>query len=476
MSRIDIEELRTFFLFEGLTDEQLRWIAERAEVRTFDTGAAICREGQPSEALWVLLDGRIRLSRMVSGEDTLINETDHRGAYAGAVRAYSEIAPATYLSTVTATQPSRLLRISGEDFGTFIRTELPMAVHLLDGIYLGIRNTEATVRQREHLAQLGMLSANLAHELNNPAAAAVRATGQLRTRVAGMRHKLGLIADAGLKAGHIARLIALQETAVEQAAKEREPLSALQEADLEDELIDRMDELGITAPYDLAPVFAAAGFDRAWLDGIADGVGRDALEQALRWLGYTLETEALMDEIEDATSRISTLVAAVKQYSYMDQATHQDVDLHPGLDSTVVMFGHKLSGVTVERDYDRTLPPVPAYAAELNQVWTNLIDNAVDAMDGQGVLRLRTRRDGDFAVVEVGDDGSGVPDEIHDKIFEPLFTTKPPGKGSGLGLENAKRIVERRHGGTITFTTGPDGTTFIVRLPLVSTNRRGEAE
>jgi signal transduction histidine kinase len=150
----------------------------------------------------------------------------------------------------------------------------------------------------------------------------------------------------------------------------------------------------------------------------------------------------------------------------MDQATHQEVDLHPGLDSTVVMLGHKLSGVTVERDYDRTLPAVPAYAAELNQVWTNLIDNAVDAMDAQGVVRLRTSRDGDFAVVEVSDDGPGIPDEIRGRIFEPFITTKSAGKGSGLGLENAKRIVERRHGGSLSYATGPDGTTFTVRLPL----------
>lgn len=466
MSRIDIEELRSLFLFEGLNDEQLRWIADRADTRTFDTGTTICREGERADALWVLLDGRVRLSRMTSGEDTVITETDHRGAYAGAFQAYSETGPENYQTSLTTIQPCRVLRIPAEDFGTFVRTHMPMAVHLLDGVYVGVRNTEATVRQREHLAQLGTLSANLAHELNNPAAAAVRATGQLRTRVAGMRHKLGLIADAGLNAKHIARLITLQEAAVERAAKDREPLSALQEADLEDELTDRMDELGITAPHDLAPVFAAAGFDRAWLDGVTEDVGRDALDGALRWLAYTLETEALMDEIEDASSRISTLVAAVKQYSYMDQATHQDVDLHPGLDSTVVMLGHRLTGVRVEREYDRALPPVPAYAAELNQVWTNLIVNAVDAMDGRGEMRLRTRRDGDFAVVEVTDDGHGVPDELRDRIFEPFVTTKPAGKGSGLGLENAKRIVERRHGGTISFATGPGGTTFAVRLPL----------
>jgi signal transduction histidine kinase len=465
-SAIDIDELRTLFLFEGLTDAQLNWLAERMDVRTFDAGAVVCREGEPADGLFVLLDGRVRLSRNTSGEDTIINETSHRGAYAGAVRAYSETASETYLSTMTTTRPSRLLRLPAADFGTFVRTELPMAVHLLDGLYLGIRATEATVRQREHLAQLGTLSANLAHELNNPAAAAVRATGQLRTRVAGMRHKLGMIADAGLDDELIKRLIACQEAAVEKVAKEREPLTALQEADLEDALTDRMSELRVDGALDLAPVFAAAGIEPAWLDVVAEDVGADALDGALRWLAYTLETEALMNEIEDATSRISTLVAAVKQYSYMDQASHQNIDLHPGLDSTVVMLGHKLAGIDVQRDYDRDLPAVPAYAAELNQVWTNLIDNAADAMSGHGTLRLRTARDGDHAVVEVSDEGPGIPAPIQDRVFDPFVTTKPAGEGSGLGLENARRIVERRHGGELSFNTGPSGTTFTVRLPL----------
>lgn len=185
-------------------------------------------------------------------------------------------------------------------------------------------------------------------------------------------------------------------------------------------------------------------------------------------LSNTLETEALMDEIEDASSRISTLVAAVKQYSHLDQATHQEIDLRPGLDSTVVMLGRKLAQVRVERDFDPQLPPVPAYASELNQVWTNLIDNAVDAMAGNGVLELRTYRDGDFAVVAITDHGPGIVDEVRSRVFEPFVTTKPAGLGSGLGLDNARRIVERRHGGMLSFTTGPEGTTFTVRLPLAA--------
>lgn len=475
MSSVDTAELRSLFLFERLSEEQLAWIAARAEVRAFDTGAVVYREGEPADALWVLLDGGLRLSRWAAGEHVTTNETSHRGAYAGAVRAYAggvgagaAPSPQTHQTSMVATQPSRFLRLPAADFATLMREWFPMAVHLLDGLYLGVRNSEATVRQREHLAQLGHLAANLAHELNNPAAATVRATAQLRTRVAGMRHKLGLIVDQDLDGALLARLLARQEAAVERAAKQRAPLTAIEESDLEDALSERLDALGVAGSYELAPVFAAAGLDPAWLAEVASEAGPDAQDGALCWLANTLETEALMDEIEDASSRISTMVAAVKQYSHLDQATHQEIDLRPGLDSTVVMLGRRLAQVRVERDFDPQLPPVPAYASELNQVWTNLIDNAVDAMAGNGVLELRTYRDGDFAVVDITDYGPGIVEEVRSRVFEPFVTTKPAGQGSGLGLDNARRIVERRHGGMLSFTTGPEGTTFTVRLPLAS--------
>ena len=464
-TRVEVDELRTLFLFEALSDEHLAWIADHCEVRAFDAGAVVFREGEPADALWVLIDGRLRMSRRASREEVTLNETSHRGAYAGAVRAFADSAGDSYQSSLVATLPSRFLRMPAADFATLMREWFPMAVHLLDGLYLGIRNSEATVRQREHLAQLGHLAANLAHELNNPAAATVRAASQLRARVAGMRHKLGMIAEADIDRALLGRLVRLQEAAVERAAKRRAPLSPVEESDLEDALADRIDELSVSGGYELAPIFAAAGLDVGWLDEVAAETG-EALEGALRWLAYTLETEALMDEIEDASTRISTLVAAVKQYSHLDQAAHQEVDLHPGLDSTLVMLGSKLVGIQVRRDYDLTLPPVPAYASELNQVWTNLIDNAADAMAGHGELRLRTTRDGDFAVVEVTDQGPGIPEQIRSRVFEPFVTTKPAGDGSGLGLDNARRIVERRHRGSLSFTTGPEGTTFTVRLPL----------
>jgi signal transduction histidine kinase len=465
--QIDIGELRTLFLFESLTDETLQWIAERAEVRVFDGDAVVFAQGEESDALYVLLDGGLLLTKHADGEDVVINETTHHGAYSGATRAYATGHPQEYQTTLRTTRPSRFLWLSAADFATLVTRQCPMAMHLLDGLYEGVRATESAMRQREHLVQLGHLSANLAHELNNPAAAAVRATEQLRGRMGAMRHKLGLLADGGLSPELVARLVTCQEAAVERAMKPRPDLTALEESDLEDAIAERLEDVGVDNAYDLAPVFATAGMDAAWVDDVVEQVD-SGLEwsAAFGWLRYTLETETLMTEIEEASTRISSLVGAVKQYSHMDQAQHQDLDVKPGIESTLVMLARKLNGIEVRREYAADLPLVPGYPAELNQVWTNLIDNAADAMAGAGVLTLRTRADADAVFVEIADDGPGVPEEVRDHLFEPFVTTKPTGEGSGLGLENARRIIERRHGGSLNYSTGPEGTTFCVRLPL----------
>jgi signal transduction histidine kinase len=463
---VSLAEVQTLFLFAELAEAAQRWVAERSELRVYDADVVVFEEGNAADALYVLLAGGLLLTRHADDEDIVINDTTQRGAYAGAVRAYATGHPQEYQTTLRTTRPSRFLRLSSADFADLVQQQCPMAVHLLDGIYEGVRATESAMRQREHLVQLGHLSANLAHELNNPAAAAVRATEQLRSRVAGMRHKLGLLAEGGVSAELVARLIGVQEGAVERAVKPRARLTALQESDLEDSIADRLDEVGVTGANDLAPVFAASGMDAGWVDDVVEQVDSGlAWDGAFRWLSYTLETEALMDEIEEATTRISSLVGAVKQYSHVDQAQHQDVDVRPGLDSTLVMLGRKLGGIEVRREYADDLPRVPGYPAELNQVWTNLIDNAVDAMAGSGVLTLRVGSVDGAVLVEVTDDGPGVPEPVRETLFEPFVTTKGAGEGSGLGLDNARRIVERRHGGTLTCTTGPEGTTFCVRLP-----------
>jgi signal transduction histidine kinase len=469
MATLDAAELRTLFLFESLDDEQLAFLSERGEVRLFDGGATVYREGDPADCLYVLLNGGLRLSRRVGTEDIVVNETSMRGVYGGAIRAFMQDPNDTYPNSITTTGPSSFFRLPASDFSYLMRHWFPMSVHLLDGIYIGVRNTEAQVRQREHLAHLGTLSANLAHELNNPAAATVRATAQLRERFATIRHKLSFLAAGDFDTAIMGKLIALQDAAVERSAQVRTALTPMQEADLEDEIGAHLDELHVHSAYELAAVLAAAGMDVDWVDQVNDVVGPEGISSALRWLADTLDAEALMDELENASERISTMVAAVKQYSHMDQASYDELDLHPGLDATVVMLGFKLAGIEVVREYDRDLPKVPAFGAELNQVWTNLIDNAADAMKGSGTLTLRSRQQGQWAVVEVADNGPGIPAEVRDRIFEPFFTTKPPGEGSGLGLDSARRIIVKHHHGRLEVETSDAGTTFSVYLPLTRT-------
>ena len=458
------EELRTTFLFERLSDEQLDWLVDRGEVCTFDRGAHVYDEGEPGEHFYVLLEGGVRFTRRVGADVVELPETTQRGVYAGATQAVISRSVDTYLNSLLTTRPSRFYRLATVDFADFLQRWFPMAVHLLEGLFIGVRNSEAMVRQHEQLTALGALSAGLAHELNNPSSAAMRATGQLRDRVAGMRQKLGMLADGRLSADDLGGLVAAQERVVDLAAKAPRR-SALAESEAEDELTGWLDDHDVAGSWEVAGVFAAAGVEPAWLDGLVEQVGEARLEPAVRWLMYTLETETLMTEIEDATGRISTLVTAVKQYSHMDRAPFSDVDVTEGLDSTLTLLGHKLATIDVRRDYPEDVPVVPGHAGELNQVWTNLIDNAAHAMDGEGVLTVTVRARDDGAEIVIGDTGPGIPGDVRPHIFEAFFTTKQAGEGSGLGLEIAHRIVTQRHRGSITVDTEPGGTRVHVWLP-----------
>jgi signal transduction histidine kinase len=324
------------------------------------------------------------------------------------------------------------------------------------------------------LLALGSLSAGLTHELNNPASAAVSATSALRNRVAGMRHKLAVIAGGAWDRRQLETLIRLQERAVEQVAKAPE-LDPLEASDREDEFTDWFDAHDIAGGWDLAPTFVQSGLDVAWLNEVDELVDDGMLEGAVRWLNYTLETELLMNEIEDSTTRISTLVTAAKQYSQMDRAPHQVLDVHELLESTLVMLSRKLGEVNVVREYDRSLPDIPVYGAELNQVWTNLIDNALQAMDGSGTLTIRTSRVDERRVqVEIGDTGPGIPADVIGRIFEPFFTTKPVGQGTGLGLDISWRIVVNKHHGDLQVESRPGDTRFRVILPIQDEERMSE--
>jgi len=467
-SRLTPDELRTLFLFEALDDEQLAWLAEHGWVEEHPAGL-IYAEGEPATRFYVLLSGTVSLSRQVHGDSVETNRTDQRGVYAGAMQAYlgSQVAQ-VYANTLRALTPTESFVLPAEDFATMMRTWFPIALHLMEGLFFGMRNTQTIVGERERLLALGSLSAGLTHELNNPAAAAVRATAVLRDRVAGMRHKLALIADGRLDGSQLRHLVDLQEEAVKRLAAAPE-LTPIQTNDAEDALAEWLDARNFTGAWDVAPTLVAGGVDPQWMEQAAETIGAEYLEPAVRWLTYTLDTELLMREIDDSVARISNLVSAAKQYSQLDRAPHQTVDVHDLLKATLVMLNAKIpAGVTVVKEFDRGIPPIPAYAAELNQVWTNLIDNALDAMGDSGTLTLRTGTDDGHVFVDVIDTGPGIDPAVRPRIFEPFFTTKPVGEGTGLGLDISYRIVVNKHHGDIRVDSAPGSTRFRVLLPIDS--------
>ncbi|MFF5104011.1 ATP-binding protein [Streptomyces sp. NPDC000134] len=464
-------EIGALFLFEKLSTEQLGRLCAEGRVELFEPGP-VYTEGEPATCFYVMLDGTVVLSRRVGGDDVEVNRTSQRGVYAGAMQAYlGERVPQRYNNSMRVTEPTRFFVLPADTFAGIMQEWFPMAVHLLEGLFFGSKNTQRAVGQRERLLALGSLSAGLTHELNNPAAAAVRATASLRERVAKMRHKLAVIAEGPFSRDALAGLIEIQERTAERVAK-APSLSPLQAADREDALADWLADHGIEQGWQLAPTFVQAGLDTEWLDQVAAAVDEEILPGAVGWLNYTVETELLMDEIADSTARVSHLVNAAKQYSQLDRAPYRLADVHELLDSTLLMLSGKIGPrIKVVKEYDRTLPGVPAYPAELNQVWTNLIDNAVAAVNaagGEGTLTVRTARDHDRLLVEFRDTGTGVPPEIRDRIFDPFFTTKPVGEGTGLGLDISWRIVVHKHHGTLRVESEPGDTRFQVLLPLTA--------
>jgi signal transduction histidine kinase len=466
-ARLGPDELRGLFLFEDLDAGQLAWVAANGDVVDCAAGTEVFVEGEPAECFFVLLEGTLTMLRRVGGSEVETVRTDARGVYSGAVQFYmGDRITQVYAATVRAVTDCRFLALPAGPFAEVFQRWYPMAVHLLEGLFVGTKNTNEVVGQRERLLALGKLTAGLTHELNNPAAAAARATAALGERIAGMRRKLATLSDGHVPEGMLTALTVMQEDFVARIGPAAE-LGAVERSDREDELGDWLEERDVERAWDMAGVFVAAGLAPADLERVAEAVPPSFLPAALQWLAYTVETESLVAELAESTRRISALVDAAKQYSQMDRMPHQATDLHVGLDATLtVMSGKVAAGVTVVKDYDRSLPAVPVYAGELNQVWTNLVHNALDAMQGSGTLTLRTAREGDCALVEIGDTGPGIPEELRRRVFEPFFTTKPVGQGTGLGLDVSWRIVVGRHGGDLRVESRPGDTRFQVRLPL----------
>ncbi|MFD4872170.1 ATP-binding protein [Streptomyces sp. NPDC058420] len=473
------QEIGTLFLFEKLTPEQLGRLCCDGQVELFEAGP-VYTEGDPATCFYVMIEGTVVLSRRVGGDDVEVSRTSQRGVYTGAMQAYiGDRVQQVYLNSMRVTEPTRFFVLPAETFANIMSEWFPMAVHLLEGLFFGSKSTQLAISQRERLLALGSLSAGLTHELNNPAAAAVRATSALRERVAKMRHKLRVISAGRYPREALANLIDIQERTAERVAK-APSLSPLEASDREDALTDWLDDHGITESWQIAPTFVQAGLDIDWLDQVAAAVDAEILPSAIGWLNYTVETELLMTEIEDSTTRVSNLVGAAKQYSQLDRAPYQVVDVHELLDSTLLMLAGKFGDrIKVIKEYDRTLPKIPAYPAELNQVWTNLIDNAVSAMessDGTGTLTVRTALERDQLMVEFRDTGPGVPQEIRGRIFDPFFTTKPVGEGTGLGLDISWRIVVNKHHGTLQVESVPGDTRFQVLLPLTAVDNETPEE
>ena len=325
---------------------------------------------------------------------------------------------------------------------------------------------EGYTQEREKLIQLGTMAAGLAHELNNPATAARCAAADLRQSVEKVQDYACELNET-LSAEQWQQLVATSQEAVH-CATSQPKLNSLEQSDREEAIECWLDSHKVADAWDLAPALVNARVDEGDLERVKRTVPAQDLGNAIQWLAANLTTRDLLKSITHSTERISELVGAVKSYSFMDQAPWQEIDVHEGIENTLIILGHKLRNVTVTRDFDRTLPRLCAYGGELNQVWTNLIDNAIYAVGGTGRIDVRTRRDGEFFLVEIADNGSGIPPEARPHIFTvPFFTTKG-GSGTGLGLVISHRIVVERHHGKIDFSTGPDGTQFNVRLPFES--------
>jgi signal transduction histidine kinase len=459
--------LRGLGLFDGLTDEQLAELVEGSAEVSLRPGLELFREGEHADYWWVLLDGGIDLVRRIGHEETVVAKMDVPGRWAGGFRAWDD--QGVYLATGRATTAGRVLRVPAEVLRQRMQSWFPLGGHLIQGLYHTARSIEATARQRESLITLGTLAAGLAHEINNPAAAATRAVDALASACQTLLSSLGKLAAQDISAQQFTALDVLRREVTPAAAAP----DVLELADLEETLASWLAGHGVGDEWAIAPTLAAAGVDLSWCERVAGILEGPALEPGLEWAGSTFAVTTLLAEIKESSHRISELVAAIKSYSQMDRASMQHIDVTDGIESTLVMLGHKLrGGVTVMRDYGTGVPTIDAHAGELNQVWTNLIDNAIDAMDGSGTLRVSTRADGDHVVVEVGDTGRGMPPEVAARAFEPFFTTKDVGKGTGLGLDIARRIVAERHGGAITIDSRPGNTVVRVRLPVRAAGRK----
>lgn len=452
--------LRRVPLFVELSEEDLSSIADGAEPLELAGGDVLAGEGEPGDALFVIVSGELQVVKRSRTTDVPIAVLGP-GEIVGEMAIF-EAQPR--MASIRAVSPTRVIRIGRDVILELLGTRPSATLSMLRTVMGRLRGTEAMLREREKLAALGTLSAGLAHELNNPAAAVQRSAALLRDgldRLAATTRALGTVVDDREHAAFVAELGA----EVARHASTQASLDPLDASDRAWELETFLAERGVADAGELAPALVTGNWDRVHLERIEAEFPGDALGRIVAWVAAGSTVHALVDEVATGARRISEIVKAVKEYSYMDQAPVQRVDVRAGLDNTLVILRPKLkAGISVVRDYQPDLPEIEAFGSELNQVWTNILDNAIDAMGGGGEIRIHAYARDTDVIVEVCDDGPGMPPEVRERIFEPFYTTKPPGSGTGLGLHISHNVVAR-HGGRINVRSRPGKTCFEVILP-----------
>jgi len=462
MSAPTAAELRPIDLFDGVDDEHLADFAARAELRDCRAGELIAEEGANERRVYLLLEGTAETFRATGGGQE--SSGDHTApTYMGAIGALTGSGLAV---RVQAKTDVRLAELDSEEFLDLAVENRVVLRRVLERVRPVVGRITAIEQNRERLESLGTMAAGLAHELNNPASAAKRASSDLADALDVLSSTIGVFVESGVSREQAGRLVQIQRGMLE-ACRARASISQLELADAEEALTGALEDAGIEDAYRIVEPLAQAGFDAEQLLRVKEHAN-SATEAAVRWIAASLLARELAAELAESTERMSKLVAAVKMYAYMDRGGLVEVDVREGLDTTLTILGHKLKHTTIvlERDIDEDLPRFQAYGAELNQVWTNLLDNAIDALGDSGTITISAHRDGDCIEVDIADDGPGVPAEAAERIFDPFFTTKEVGKGTGLGLDTARRIVVDRHHGSLTLRTEPGKTVFRVRLPV----------
>ena len=455
------QELRIVPEIADLPEDALLWLAGKVEEKTFEPGEVLTKEGEPADTFMILLEGECQLRLQSGFQDNRVWNMEP-GEIGGKLP-YSRLTK--WPGTVRALVRSRGLVGNVSVFHEMIHEQHDLTQRLVGMMSDRIRYTTREDQQEDKMAALGKLSAGLAHELNNPAASAKRAALALSEALDSLREATSRLDQLELPAEQRKAILHFERQALQQT-QAAVMIDSLVQSEKEEEITTWLEKRGIPDAIRLAEVLSETALEVSWLESFHQRTGDVAFPDALRRIVWHVLVRRLAKEVESSTGRISDLVRAIKEYSYMDQAPVQEIDLHQGLESTLVMLKYKLKhGIEVQKQFDLTLPFVHAHGSELNQVWTNLIDNAADAMKNGGKLTIRTMLDGTCAVIEIADTGHGIPPEIQNKIFEPFFTTKKMGEGTGLGLDTVYRIV-RKHHGSVRVESQPGNTRFFVRIPF----------